>query len=125
MAPRVAQLTNAKFIAQASAGGSGSADVEALIQTLGYAKPVVCKELAGYESDTTWFVSTSAVTDTELGALIYSVREPFTIQWYTGEGSSTGVDAILNRQNRLEWNVDGRNVMTYGHPYALHKCSGT
>lgn len=125
MAPRVAQLTNAKFIAQASAGGSGSADVEALIQTLGYAKPVVCKELSGYESDTTWFVSTRSATDTELGGLIYSEREPFKINWYTGEGTGTGIDAILHRQDRLEWDVDGRNVMTYGHPYAVHKCMAT
>lgn len=124
MQARVAQLTNAKFIAQASAGGtgaSGSADVEAFISSLGTVEPVIADELAGFESDTTWFIACEEVAASTLGSFVYVNREPFKITYYTGQGGGNGVDANLDRAEELEWHCKGRNMGGYGHPYTFFK----
>jgi len=117
--PRAVQLTNAKFIAQAATSGGGSGDVEALINALGYAMPIMVPELAGFESDTTFFVGAQDMLNDEVGACIYSDREPFTIDYY---GLQT--DAVLGKARELEWLCHGRNVVSPGHPYLLFKCKG-
>jgi phage major head subunit gpT-like protein len=115
--PRAVQLTSAKFIAQASTGGGGgSADVEALIKALGYATPVQVDELAGFETDTTWFVGVEALASSQLGAIVYSQREPFRINFYSN------VDQVqLSRAQELEWHCHGRNNIAPGHPFLLIK----
>jgi phage major head subunit gpT-like protein len=119
--PRAVQLTNARFIAQAAATGGGGADVEALITALGYGQPICADELAGYESDTTFFVICEQVTGSQLGGLVYLDREAFSIRYYTGRGGGTGVDAILDRHDELEWHSSGRNAGGYGHPFTIIK----
>jgi phage major head subunit gpT-like protein len=118
---RAVQLTNAKFIAQAAASGGGSADVQALIASFGFVEPVVSDELAGFESDTTWFLACEEISSSQLGGFVYVDREPFRINYYTGAGGGTGVDAQLDRTDELEWHCKGRNVAGYGHPYAFFK----
>lgn len=120
--PRAVQLTNAKFIAQAATGGAGTGDVEALISALGYGTPTLAEELAGYESDQTYFVVAEQITRSKLGGLVYIDREPFTVRYYTGRGGGTGVDAILDRADELEWHASGRNAIGYGHPFLIFKC---
>lgn len=123
MQQRVVQLTNAKFIAQMAGGGTagGSADVEALIASLGFVQPTIADELAGFESDTTWFLACEEMSSTSLGGFVYIDREPFAIKYYTGQDGGTGVDAILDRARELEWHCHGRNVGGYGHPYSFFK----
>lgn len=121
--PRTVQLTSAKFIAQAATTGGGSGDVEALISALGYGRPTKADELAGFESDTTYFVVAEQITRSQLGGLLYIDREPFTVRYYTGRGGGTGVDAILDRADELEWHASGRNQLGYGHPYLIFKCT--
>lgn len=122
MAQRVAQLTNAKFIAQAASSGGGSGDVEAVISSFGWKQPVVLDELAGFESDTTYFLACSELANTSgLGSFVYVDREPFKITYYTGQGGGTGADAILDRADELEWHCKGRNVMGAGHPFLMFK----
>jgi hypothetical protein len=123
--PRMVQLTNAKFIAQAAASGGGGADVDALIAAMGYGQPICCDELAGFESDTTFFVITESITQSQLGGLVYVDREPFSVRYYTGRGGGNGVDAVLDRGDELEWHTSGRNVAGYGHPFAIFKCKAT
>jgi hypothetical protein len=118
--PRVAQLTNAKFIAQAAGSAAGSADVQAFIAALGYGQPILAPELAG--DDTTYYVVAQSHASDQLGALVYIDRDPFTIRYYTGQGGGNGVDAILDRADELEWHTRGRNVAAYGHPFLLFKC---
>jgi hypothetical protein len=120
--PRAVQLTNAKFLAQAAASGGGSGDVDALVAALGYGQPFMADELAGYESDTTYFVIAEQITSSELAGLVYVDREPFSIRYYTGRGGGNGVDAILDRADELEWHTSGRNVAGYGHPFVIFKC---
>jgi hypothetical protein len=119
MFPRVVQLTNAKFLAQTAGSAGGSGDVEALIKALGFATPYMVDEFAGFESDTTFFVGCEQASSSQLGAVIYTDREPFSINYY-------GVtdQAVLSRARELEWQCHGRNVVSPGHPYLLFKAKG-
>jgi phage major head subunit gpT-like protein len=120
MYPRAVQLTSAKFLAQAAGSSAGSADVEALIKALGFATPIMADELAGFESDTTFFVGCEQMAASQLGAVIYTEREPFEINYY-----GTVDQAVLGRAQELEWQCHGRNVVSSGHPYLLFKCKGS
>lgn len=118
--PRAVQLTNAKFIAQAAGSGGGSADVERLINSLGIAQPIVADELAGFESDTTFFVVCEQAAASQLGPIVYLEREAFHMDTY---GPQT--QAELGRRQSFEWQVHGRNAVAAGHPYLIFKCKGT
>jgi hypothetical protein len=118
--PRAVQLTSAKFLAMAASSGGGSGDTEGLIKALGYASPVMADELAGFEDDTTFFVACEQIGSSQLGAVVYTDREPFKINYF---GEQT--DAELARQQRLQWLCHGRNVVSVGHPYLLFKCKAT
>lgn len=119
--PRLVQLTSAKFFGQAVAGGGvATADVEAIIKTLGYATPIEVDELAGFENDTTFFVACENVQSTQLGAVIYTQREPYKINYY-----GTVDQVQLDRMQELEWHCIGRNKISGGHPFLLFKCKAT
>lgn len=114
--PRMVQLTSAKFLAQVAGSGAGSADVEAVVKALGFATPIQCDELAGFESDTTYFVACETLASSQLGAIVYQQREPYRINYYSNIDQ-----AILNRSQELEWHCIGRNNIAAGHPFLLHK----
>lgn len=115
--PRVVQLTGAKFFGMPAAGGVASADVEAIIKSLGYGTPTMVDELAGYENDTTYFIACENVQSSQLGAVLYTQRAPFTITYYGVQDQ-----AQLDRAQELEWHCIGRNSVSAGHPYLLFKC---
>lgn len=116
LSQRAIQLTNAKFIAQAAASGGGSADVEALIKSLGIVEANVVDEFAGFESDTTYWIGAEQLSSRQLGGFVYVDREPFKVNYYGNVD-----DAVLGRMNELEWQCQGRNVAGYGHPYTFFK----
>lgn len=119
---RVVQLTNAKFL---SGGSGGSNDVDAVVSSYGFTLPVISSELAGFESDTTYFIACEELSAaSQLGAMVYVDREPFSITYYSGRDGGTGMDASLDRADNLEWHCKGRNVMGYGHPYLMFKVKG-
>lgn len=130
MVPRAQQLTGAKFIAQAAGSGAGSGDIEKVIGAWGWAPPIEAVEL-GYAmtgvaaDDTAYYILAQEVSASQLGPFIYYDREPFAITYYTGAGGGTGVDAVLDRANELEWHCQGRNVLGYGHPFLLFKIAGS
>lgn len=119
---RAFQLTNAKFIAQAAGSGAAPSDIEAIIRAFGLGQPVVCPELGSAfgGSDTDFYVCMREITSAELGAWIYTVREPFTIQFY---GPQT--EAQLARMREYQWLTEGRNSITPGHPYMMFKVTGS
>lgn len=126
MQQRAMQLTNAKFVAQAAASGGGGADVEAVIASFGLGMPVIADELAGGfsgGSDTSWYLACEELSAgaTQIGPFLYWDREPFKITYYTGQGGGTGVDAVLDRADKLEWHCKGRFNASYGHPYMFFK----
>jgi phage major head subunit gpT-like protein len=118
--PRAVQLTSAKFLAMAAgaaAAQGGSGDVSGLIAALGYGQPIQADELAGFQSDTSYVVLAEQIASSQLGAFAYVDREAFSIRYYTGRGGGTGVDAILDRADMLEWHTSGRNIAAPGHPW--------
>lgn len=146
MAPRLRQLTDAKFIAQAAASGGGSGDVMALIQGWGLGTPIIAQELnAAYSytasfpfiptggsnpkflsetvtgSDTTWYMVCQENNTTQLGGLLYLLRKPFKVNYYTGDSGGTGMQADLDRANEFEYHVQGRMSAQYGHPYTIYR----
>jgi hypothetical protein len=125
LAPRAVQITQAKFLASAAgaaAAQGGSSDVEALIAMLGYGMPVQCDE---FIDDTSYYVVFEQLGSTQLGAVAWVDREPFSVRYYTGRGGGNGVDAILDRADELEWHMSGRNVAGPGHPWVIAKVKGT
>lgn len=118
--PRAVQLTSAKFIAQAVGSAGGSGDVEALIKSMGYATPIQADELAGFESDTTFFVVCEQAASSKLGAVIYQEREAFHMDAYGPMNQ-----AELGRKQEFEWHVHGRNAVAAGHPFLIFKCKGS
>lgn len=122
MTERLVMLGGARFI-----GMDGSTDVAQMAALWGLAPPMEAEELGAAfgGADTDCYLVTQDITSDELGGLVYVKREPFAIQYYSGhDGSSTGLDAMLNRARELEWHVQGRNVVGYGHPYLIHKLVG-
>jgi hypothetical protein len=119
--PRASQLVGAKFIASTATGGvGGTSDVEAYIRQLGLAQPIQADELAGFESDTTYFPIIEAVGATQLGAAIYSEREAFKVNFYGPQDQVT-----LGRKKEFEWTCEGRNAIAPGHPFLLAKVKAT
>ncbi len=114
--PRAVQLTDAKFLAMAAASGGGGADVTGLIKALGFGTPIMVDELAGFESDTSWFVVAEQLAASDLGGIVYLEREPYSITSY---GLMT--DADLGRAQQLEWQCHGRNGIAPGHPFLIFK----
>lgn len=120
---RAVTLVGAEFIAASAASGAGTLDVKGVISKLGYQAPRQSDELAGFESETTYFVFAQQTAGSQLGAFGYANREPFSIRYYTGRsgGAPTGIDAILDRTDTLQWLTSGRNASVYGHPWLCFK----
>lgn len=113
---RLTKILSASFLASAAATSGGSTDVGSYLKKLKLPEPTLMEELAGFESDTTWFVKVENATPDELGGCIYVEREAFRINYY---GVQTQPE--LNRRNFSEYQVDGRNNVQAGHPYDLFK----
>lgn len=120
LALRVGGLLDSKVIAKDGGSGGGSADVAGYISRLGVKKVIECDELAGFESDTTYFVIAQQAESSPMGAIIYQEREAFSVNNY---GPMT--DAILGRQDVFEWQLKGRNAVSGGHPFLLFKVKAT
>ncbi len=122
LVPRMQQLTNAKYIAQAAVSGGGSGDIESIVRNWGLSEPIEAPELGANfgGSDSTYYLLAEGLSSDEMGSLIYVNREPFSIV-YNGEMT----DAQLARANKLQWLTRGRNVVAYGHPYFLFRCRAT
>lgn len=114
--PRAVQLTSAKFLGQVVGSGAASGDIEAVVKALGFATPIQVDELAGFESDQTYFVACETLATSQLGAIIYTEREPYRINYY-----GTVDQVTLGRSQKVEWQCHGRNVISAGHPFLLFK----
>ena len=146
MAPRLRQLTDAKFIAQQAAGGAGSGDVQAIIEGWGLGTPVIAQEIGASMtytgakmpfmasggktsfaaenltgSDTTWYIVCQEMASTQLGGLLYVTRKDFKVNYYTGDSGGTAMSAELDRFNEFEYHVQGRMSAQYGHPYTIFR----
>lgn len=146
LAPRVRQLQNASFIAQAAATGGGSGDVKAVISGWGLGQPIVAQEFAATTSytfnmpfqvastgntnflsesvsgsDTSYYMFTEENNTSQLGGLLNVMRKPFKVTYYTGDAGGTGQMADLDRMDEFEYHVKGRMSVQYGHPYGVFR----
>jgi hypothetical protein len=153
MAPRVNQLMQAKFIAQAGASGTGTGDVMATIEGFGLGKQVIAPELGANftyttqmpfvpsgttgtggqpqflqetltGSDTTYYLVTEDAAETALGALLHVQRDPFRVRYF-GEGGSSTMDAQISRMDEFEYQCKGRMSCQYGHPFGIVRIDST
>lgn len=122
LAARAAQLTNARFIAQAASSGGGAGDIQAIVSNWNLGQPVIGDELAAKFGgiDTTYYIAAEQITSDQLGAFTYVNREPFQVIY-----NSPMTSAELNRANELQWVIRGRNTVGYGHPFLFFRVDGT
>lgn len=125
--PKLARLLDAKFIAMNASvsGAGGSADFSGFASRMGFGRVIEAPELTADEWSKKAIVLCERGPEANLGAFLYVDREPFSIRYYTGRGGGTGVDAILDRADVLEWHASGRNTAGYGHPYLAVKFGNT
>lgn len=112
--------TQSKMIAMASSSGGGSADVSLVVSAFDIEVikvPEFAASLGG--SDTAYYIGCEDVGG-ELGAFVYSNREPFNITYH---GPLT--DAQLASKREYEWIPHGRSTVGPGHPYLMYRCNAT
>jgi len=117
-AARIQQLTSAQYIAQAASSGGGSGDISAVVRKFGLGEPVEAPELGAAfgGSDSTCYLVCTDVVNSDIGGLIYSVREDFQVLY------NNDVDTPeFARTGWLQWLVRGRNTVTTGHPFAIFR----
>lgn len=124
LADRATQITDAKIVAMAAAGGgAGSANVEAVISRWALGKPIVVDELGAAfgGSDSTYYVGTAPPGGaSEMGAFIHDTREAFAVLYH---GPMTSAE--LARARKFQWLVEGRDTVQPGHPYLMMRCKAT
>ena len=122
LAARATQLTSAKFIAQSAASGALSGDIEGIVSYLNLGVPIIADELGAAMggSATTYYLIVQELSSPQMGAFIYSNREPITITYVGPE-----TDAELARARELQWIAQGRNTVAPGHPFQLFRCRAT
>jgi Mu-like prophage major head subunit gpT len=80
-------------------------------------------------SDTTFYVGMRENMSSVLGGIVHIIREPWRVNYFSGDGSSvgamTGLDAILNRALEIEYHLTGRLSMQFGHPYTWLRVDAT
>jgi len=112
--------TQSKMIAMSAASGGGGADVSLVVSAFDLEVikvPEFAATMGG--SDTAYFIGCEDVGG-ELGAFVYSNREPFNISYH---GPLT--DAQLASKREYEWIPHGRSVVGPGHPYLMFRCNAT
>lgn len=113
LATRATQMLGAKFV-----GATGSSDVEAVISSWNLGMPIVANELgAGYSggSDTTYYLVMEEAVNDDLGAFVWSIREPLAIKY------PSLTDSFYQESGLLRYIAKGRNAIVPGHPYLLIK----
>jgi len=114
---RATVLTDAKFLAGAANSGGGSFDISALVARWGL-EVVEAPELSAAfgGSDTTYYLVAEQAASSQLGALVFGVRNPFRILYNDGV-----TDAQLQIDNGLQWITRGENITAPGLPHYLYR----
>ena len=122
LAARATLLTSAKFIAQSAASGALTGDIQAVVSYLNLGVPIIADELGAAMggSATTYYLIVQELSSPQMGAFIYSNREPIQITYVGPE-----TDAELARARELQWIAQGRNTVAPGHPFQLFRCRAT
>ena len=144
MTPRVNLLLDAAYLPLSANSGGGSAELKAFYQRQpAKLEPIEAPELGAAitytvpygaatglstsvtGSDTTFYIICEEATDSELGSFIMSIRKPFSMSTFAGEGGGAALDAILSRSGDIESHYKGWYGFNYGHPYGVFQCKGS
>lgn len=145
MSPRLNLLLKARQIALQAAGGAGSADIQGVVSGFGLGEPLIAAELgANYSyssvpmpfvatggsttslpenlagNDTSWYIVTRENLASMLGGIVHVRRKPFAIRYF-GEGGQSVLDAMLSRQDYIEYQCKGRMSVQPGHPFGIFR----
>lgn len=119
--------TNAEVITDplspVDAGQTGYAAITNIIKRdYGFAQPIITPQLSAANggSDLYWYLGVRAEEDALNGAFIYQERKAWELNSFTGLTQDE-----LNRLNVFRWELRGRNVAAYGHPYLFFKIKAT
>jgi phage major head subunit gpT-like protein len=84
----------------------------------GFGQPIIAAQLstAAGGNDDHWYMLVKAEEDALNGAFIYQERKAWELNSFTGLTQDE-----LNRLNVFNWELRGRNVSAYGHPYLAFK----
>lgn len=111
------QVLNAEWYTDPrGTGGASGSNVIKL--SYNYEAPIVAPELS--EPGNPWYLFCELVEDDELGPLIYQERAPFTMNSY-----SPMSDVDLGLRDAFEWQFQGRNAASYGHPFLAFRIETT
>jgi hypothetical protein len=125
LAPTLQEVTQAKFLARYAGGGTsagGSSDVSSVLTRAGFGEVTEADEFSlTNDDDASVYIVCEQASQSQLGALVYVDRQPFTTRYFTGMGGGTGADAELSRKEELEWHCSGRNTVGAGHPFLIFK----
>lgn len=102
---RAEQLTGGAILSQ-STNVLANRNIQVIVDPLLDAEPTV------------YYLGVSDMMSDDLGAFVWSEREPFSLRTY-----SLYDEAALNRRDEFEWTMKGRNAAVYGHPYLMYRCT--
>ena len=142
MRTRVNELMDADFIPQVASSGAGSGDIKAVWKKFRNNEPIEVPEFAGARSytapsasttgpttitgnDKTYYIVAREAEQSELGAWVETLRQPFTMHTYSGEGGADGMDAVLGRSHDLEYHYDGWMSVNPGHYWTMFRFQGS
>jgi hypothetical protein len=114
---RATLVTDAKYIAMAASSGGGSTDWSGVVSRWGI-EVVEAPELGAAfgGSDTTYYLVAEQALSSQLGAVVYGVRNSCRILYNDGI-----TDAQLQIDNGLQWITRGENITAPGMPYLLYR----
>jgi phage major head subunit gpT-like protein len=101
---RAMQLLGTKFLTMAG--------IENVLTNFGV-EAIVANELT--DEPNSYYLVVESMPE-EGGALIFQDREPYKLTSYQPES-----EAELQRKKEYEWMFDGRNAVSFGHPYLIYK----
>lgn len=117
----VTQALNAEIAADPVRSGTTAAATNVIRTKYGFEEPIISPDFDETTEVSTvprgvWYLACDLVEDDQLAGLVYSERKAFSMNTYSHLD-----DATLAAMDAWEWKFKGRNGMSFGHPFLLHR----
>lgn len=117
----VTQALNADSFSDPVRSGTTAPATNVIKTNYGFEEPIISADFdektnVGGSDRGVWYLAVDLQEDDTLGGLIYSERKAFSMNTY-----SQFDDVVLAQMDAFEWKFKGRNGMTFGHPFLLHR----
>lgn len=117
----VTQALNAEIAADPVRSGTTAPATNVIRTKYGFEEPIIS---ADFDETATvasvkrgvWFLACDLAEDDQLAGIVYSERKPFSLNSYSHLD-----DVVLAQMDAWEWKFKGRNGITFGHPFLLHR----